>query len=75
VKKIDRRLSVANRNLGSQTTLGVADPSMSRSQLIRKFRRYRRLYDRPTPSELDWCRPYLEMMLALMGELEVREPG
>jgi hypothetical protein len=73
VKRIDRRLSVANRTLGSQTSLRYNDPSMSRSRLIRRFRRYRRLYDRATPPELDWCRPYLEMMAALMEELEIGE--
>jgi hypothetical protein len=73
VKRIDRRLSVANRTLGSQTSLRFDKPSMSRSQLIRRFRRYRRLYDRPMHSELGWCRPYLEMMSVLMGELEVRD--
>lgn len=75
VKWIDRRLSVANRTLASQTSLGVTKPSMSRSQLIHKFCSYRRLYDRPTPSELAWCRPYLEMMSALMGELRIQKGG
>jgi hypothetical protein len=74
VKKIDRRLSLANRTLGSQTSLRFSKPSMSRTQLVRRFRRYRRLYDRPIHSELSWSRPYLEMMSVLMGELEVRDP-
>jgi hypothetical protein len=72
MKRIDRRLSVANRTLGSQTSLRFNHPSMSRSELIRKYRRYRRLYERRTPRELDWCRPYKRMMAALMAELEVR---
>jgi hypothetical protein len=64
MKRIDRRLSVANRTLGSQTSLRFNHPSMSR--------RYRRLYERRTPRGLDWCRPYKRMMAALMAELEVR---
>jgi hypothetical protein len=75
VKRIDRRLSVANRTLGSQTSLRFAETSMSRPQLIRKFRRYKRLYDRSPPPELDWCRPYVKMMSELMAELEIRAPG
>jgi hypothetical protein len=71
VKRIERRLSVANRTLASQTTLRFDDASMSRSQLVRKFRRYRRLYTRPVAAELEWCRPYMAMMSRLMEELEI----
>ena len=72
VKRIDALLSVANRTLASQTTLGLDKPTIRRSRLIRKFRSYQRLYERPPPAELDWCRPYVKMMAQLMAELRVR---
>jgi hypothetical protein len=74
VKRIDARLSVANRTLASQTMLGLEKSAISRSRLIRKFHRYQRLYERPVPAELDWCSPYLKMMCELMAELKVKEP-
>jgi hypothetical protein len=77
MKRIDRRLSVANRNLASRSTLrasrGGDDPPISRSRLLRKFRRYKKLYERPLRSDLEWCRPYVAMMGELMRELEPRE--
>lgn len=74
MKRIDRRLSVMNRTLASTTSLGGGDPRLTRAMLIRKFRRYRRLYRRRVPHELAWCRPYVAMMADLMERLEVREP-
>lgn len=71
VKRLDARLSLANRNLASQTTLQHMQPTITRSLLIRKFRRYQRLYERPLPRELDWSRPYVEMMSELMQALRV----
>jgi hypothetical protein len=71
--RIERRLSVANRTLASQTSLAWEKPSISRSQLIRKFERYRKLYDRPTLPGLAWCQPYLAMMSDLMAELRVKD--
>jgi hypothetical protein len=73
VKRIDGTLSVANRTLASQTTLSQRRLMIRRSELIRKFRRYRRLYDRPPPRELDWCQRYLKLMSELMGELELKD--
>jgi hypothetical protein len=72
VKRIDRRLSVANRTLASSTTLRPGRPDISPSKLRRKFRRYKTLYDQPSPLDLAWCRPYLRMMAELMDELEIR---
>jgi hypothetical protein len=72
VRKIDEPLSVANRTLASRTTLGHRGQSMKRSQLLRKYRSYRRLYGRPLPRDLDWCRPYVALMSELMDELEPR---
>jgi len=74
VETIDQRLSLINRTLASRTTLGGRRRPLSRSQLLRKFRRYRRLYDNPpaTP-ELAWCRPYVVMMADLMAALAVKK--
>jgi hypothetical protein len=74
-KTIERRLSVANRTLASQTSLRFRKASMSRSQLLRKLRRYRRLYERPPPEGLEWCGPYLELMSELMAELRISARG
>ena len=52
-KTINRRLSVANRTLASQTSLRFRKQSMSRAQLIRKFRRFQGLYDRPPAAGLE----------------------
>jgi hypothetical protein len=72
MKTIDRRLSVMNRTLASQTTLRLERPTIERSRLIRKYRRYKRLYRRATVPELAWSRPYVAMMAELMDELEMR---
>ncbi|MGH2991972.1 MAG: hypothetical protein ACRDL1_00340 [Solirubrobacterales bacterium] len=71
--RVERRLSVMNRTLGSQTSLGFGKPGLTRSQLIRKFRRYRALYRRAESPELAWCRPYLAMMADLMDQLSVKD--
>jgi hypothetical protein len=73
VKRIDRRLSLINRTLASQTALLHPNPSLSRRELLRRFRRYRTLYDHvPKGPELAWCRPYLELMSDLMSRLRVK---
>jgi hypothetical protein len=73
VVRCDGQLSVANRTLASRTTLGHRGEPMRRPRLIRKYHGYRRLYDRPLPDGLDWCRPYVAMMAELMGDLELVE--
>lgn len=79
VKKISRHLSVMNRTLASQTSLGRPRLSSKRewttlrkSELIRKYHRYKKVYEEVTDSELSWCRPYLSMMLDLMHELKIK---
>jgi hypothetical protein len=69
---LEPRLSVANRSIGSMTSLGTSKAMISRRRLLTKHRQYRRLYKRPPPAELDWARPYLERMNRLMSELEPR---
>jgi hypothetical protein len=73
VKRIDQRLSVMNRTLASQTTLGVGRAMIRRSRLIWKFHRYKRLYRRLDLSHLPWSRPYVAMMRDLMDELRIRD--
>ena len=73
MKRIGRPLSVQNRTLASQTSIGQGSlPPISRRQLVRKFRRYKELYREAAPPELGWCAPYLAMMADLMDELELR---
>ena len=74
VKRLDQQLGIANRTLASLTSLRVHQPKhrFGRSELIRKFHSYKRLYDRPPPSDLGWSRPYVEMMSELMNELQLK---
>jgi hypothetical protein len=73
VERIDRRLSAMNRNLASQTSLGLRRTSVTRSLLVRKLRQYRRLYRRVDLAGLEWCRPYVRMMAELMDEVAIRD--
>jgi hypothetical protein len=72
VRRIDERLSLMNRTLASQTSLAFLRPTIRRSELLRKWRRYRRLYERPLPPELAWARPYADCMSELMRRLSVK---
>jgi hypothetical protein len=69
VVRLGEHLSVMNRTLASQTSLWSRP---SRSALIRKFRRYQKLYRRPLPPTLSWCEPYVTMMIELMDQLRLR---
>ncbi len=66
VKRLGERLSIMNRSLASTTSLW-SNPS--RAALLRKFRRYQKLYRKPVPAELSWCEPYVAMMRELMEHL------
>jgi hypothetical protein len=70
VRRIEAKPSAVNRTLASQTTLGLERSEISRSELLSKYRRHRRLYRRRLPPELAWSRPYVAMMAELMDELE-----
>ena len=72
VKVIERPLSAMNRTLGSQTSLGYGRDGLTRAQLLRKLRAYRRLYRRLDLSGIEWARPYVAMMAELMDDVEVR---
>ncbi len=70
---LDARLSLMNRTLASRTSLRLMPPpdfrQISRATLLRKYRQYKELYARPPGPGLEWSRPYLRMMEALMREL------
>jgi hypothetical protein len=72
VRRIERRLSVQNRTLASQTSLAWRRPVMRRGALLRKYRRYRTLYASPVRAELAWCGPYLARMADLMSQLRLK---
>ena len=67
LRRLDARLSVANRNLGSSTVLRRVNRP---ADLLRRLGPYRRLYGRELRPELAWARPYVAMMAELMDELE-----
>jgi hypothetical protein len=72
VDRLDARLSVMNRTLASQTSLGGKERMPSRASLVRRLREYQRLYREVELPEVPWCRPYLAMMADLMDEVGVR---
>ena len=73
VTRLDAWLSLQNRNLASQSTLGRATSELTRDALIEKFRRHRALYDRwRLPRELAWAQPCLIAMAELMHELRLQ---
>lgn len=73
VRRLPFALSLQNRNLASQTALAWGQPTIARSKLLRRYRRYRSLYDRvDLPPELSWARPCVDAMRDLMRELRPR---
>jgi len=68
---LDARLSVTNRTLASQTSLVRHRRPVGREALLRKHRRYRRLYRSALPDDLAWAEPYAARMAALMDRLDV----
>jgi hypothetical protein len=69
LRRLDARLSLANRTLASATVLReVGRPA----DLLRKLDPYRRLYRRKLGAEYAWAQPYLARMAELMDELEAR---
>jgi hypothetical protein len=72
---LDAHLSLMNRTLASQTSLGYKRPRITRVELLVKLARYRRLYTRPLPAELAWAEPYRDAMAGLMRELKPCGPG
>lgn len=71
VSRLDRRLSLVNRTLASQTTIGMKSGTVTRKHLLEKHRRYLSLYRTPSRTVPSWALPYVELMDALMGRLQV----
>ncbi len=69
IAKIGTPLSLMNRTLASMTQLR-SEPS--RALLLRKYRRYRKLYAGPAPSDLSWCEPCLDRLRDLHAQLRPR---
>jgi hypothetical protein len=72
--KIERHLSLHNRNLASQTMFRLDKPTVRRSRLLRKRREYKRLYRRQPRPGLEWSRPYVAMMAELVEDLVLARP-
>ena len=45
IRRIDDNLNLVNRTLASQTALGLRN-DIGRSELLRRYRRHRKLYER-----------------------------
>ena len=82
VRSLDARLSLMNRTLASQTTISsrtttggrqVPGVDVTRAHLVRKFRRYRKLYARSGGRAPGWSLPYVARMAELMERLELRD--
>ncbi|HEX8120806.1 MAG TPA: hypothetical protein VF549_06000 [Solirubrobacteraceae bacterium] len=71
VRALERRLSVMNRTLASQTSLRRHRSPIDRPGLLRKRARYEALYERweRPPEDLAWTRPHVARMRALMARL------
>ena len=73
VRYLPAALSMHNRNLASQTTLGMGRRILTRDELIERFDRYRTLYAKPYLSRgLRWAAPYVTLMAELMDTLKLR---
>ena len=73
VKRLAASLSLQNRNLASHSGLGGRKPEIPRDELIERFRRHRRLYDRlRLPPEVAWAQPYVAAMAELMHSIRLK---
>jgi len=73
VKYLAAALSLQNRSLASQTTLGLWRQALTRDALIERFDRYRTLYPKTHLSRgLRWAAPYVTLMSELMDALKLQ---
>lgn len=75
VKRLGQRISLHNRNLGSQTSMRPTKRrgELTPERLLRRLRRHQSLYRRRRwHRDPAWARPYVAMMAELMDELEIR---
>ena len=70
--RLEQPLSLMNRSLASQTSLGFRRRRFARRTLVAKWREYRTLYARPLDPGLAWAAPYVARMAALMDSLQLR---
>ena len=49
------------------------DETVVRAQLPASLRPTVELWNKPVPSDLSWCTPYIEMMRSLMAALRLRK--
>jgi hypothetical protein len=69
VKYLDKRLSLMNRSMASQTSLNPTRPGISSRRLKKNHTLSRDLY-RVELTNNAWCKPYLLMMDKLMREIK-----
>lgn len=65
-------LSVMNRTLASQTSLGWVSRRLTRRDLLRRYRSYRSLYAAPPERLPEWSHEYVDLVARLMRRLERR---
>jgi len=72
---LPERLSIQNRSLASITSMGFRRRRFSQDELLRKYRRYKRLYREyePPAREADWLATPVASMVRLMDELVPRQ--
>ena len=72
-----RRLALVRRlsNKKAKSFKDMCNPweaPASRSKLVHKFCKYKKLYTKPLAPELNWARPYVQMMADIMDQLKLR---
>jgi hypothetical protein len=71
--KVRKWLAIQNRSMASKTALQRKQLTTTREELVERYERYRAVYaDWPLSPELQWARPCLDLMAALMDEIRVR---
>ena len=70
VVAVPGRLSVMNRTLASQTSLGRFHRELTRGRLLRRYREYSSLYEGSHPSLPAWSHEYVDRVALLMRRLE-----
>ncbi|MEM1112442.1 MAG: hypothetical protein AAGI11_11095 [Pseudomonadota bacterium] len=68
-ERLDARLSIMNRTMGSRTALRQKRAPFLKQKLLLSYYRYRWLYTRNLSAELKWAQPYQNMMNELLQAL------
>jgi hypothetical protein len=73
VRRIPARLAVQNRHLGSQTTLRQRRPTVAPERLVELLAQQQARYRSwRLPSDLQWARPYVDLMSELLHEVRAK---